>query len=119
MSERPDTAYKVLTAAQMAALETEGTFAGAPVDLTDGFIHLSTAAQLGETVAKHFAGQDDLHVAAVDLPVLAGVVKWEPSRGGGLFPHVYGVLPLSAVLAYGPLERDDDGKVKLPSPVRV
>ena len=114
MSEQPDVAYKILTAEQMAQLETEGTFAGAPVDLADGFIHLSTSAQLDETVAKHFAGQDDLHVAAVDLPVLAGAVKWEPSRNGALFPHIYAPLPLSAVIAYGPLERDDNGKVQLP-----
>ena len=114
MSERPAVAYKVLTAEQMTALERDGTFSGAPVDLTDGYIHLSTAAQLDETVAKHFAGQDDLHVAAVDLLALDGAVKWEPSRGGQLFPHVYAALPLSAVIAYGPLERNDDGKVKLP-----
>ena len=114
MSEAPDIAYKVLTAEQMVQLEHEGTFAGAPIDLADEFIHLSTATQLDETVAKHFAGQNDLHVAAVDLSALGGAVKWEPSRGGDLFPHIYGALPLSAVFAYGPLERDDDGKVKLP-----
>jgi uncharacterized protein (DUF952 family) len=114
VSDRPSIAYKVLTAPQMAALETAGTFAGAPVDLADGFVHLSTAAQLDGTVAKHFAGQDDLHLIAVDLPVLGGAVKWEASRGGDLFPHVYAPLPLSAVIAYGPLERDDAGKVQLP-----
>lgn len=114
MTDRPAVAYKVLTAAQMAALETGGSFAGAPVDLADGYIHLSTAAQLDETVAKHFAGQDDLHVAAVDLSVLGDAVKWEPSRGGALFPHIYAPLPLSAVIAYGPLERDDEGQVRLP-----
>lgn len=107
-------AYKVLTADQMAVLEAAGTFAGAPVDLADGYIHLSTAAQLDETVAKHFAGQSDLFVAAVDLAVLGDAVKWEPSRGGELFPHVYAGLPLSAVLAYGPLHYGDDGKVALP-----
>ncbi len=107
-------AYKVLTAEQMAALEAEGTFAGAPVDLADGYIHLSTADQLDETVAKHFAGQDDLHVAAVDLEALGEAVKWEPSRGGALFPHIYAALPLSAVVAYSALERGEDGKVRLP-----
>jgi uncharacterized protein (DUF952 family) len=110
----PLVAYKVLTAEQMAALEAEGTFAGAPVDLADGYIHLSTADQLDETVAKHFAGQDDLHVAAVDLAALGEAVKWEPSRGGALFPHVYAALPLSAVVAYSALERGEDGKVRLP-----
>jgi uncharacterized protein (DUF952 family) len=114
MSERPALAYKVLTAEQMEALEKDGTFAGAPVDLADGYIHLSTADQLEETVTKHFAGQENLHVAAVDLEALDTAVKWEPSRGGALFPHIYAALPLSAVIAYGPLERDDDGKVKLP-----
>jgi uncharacterized protein (DUF952 family) len=108
------TAYKVLTAEQMTALEHDGSFAGAPIDLTDGYIHLSTAAQLGETVAKHFAGQADLWLAAVDLEALGDAVKWEPSRGGDLFPHVYAVLPLSAVIAYSPLEYEPDGGLRLP-----
>ena len=107
-------AYKVLTAEQMAQLEADGTFAGAPVDKADGYIHLSTADQLDETVAKHFAGQDDLHIAAVDLEALGDAVKWEPSRGGSLFPHIYAELPLSAVVAYGSLERGSEGKVSLP-----
>lgn len=108
------TAYKVLTAEQMAMLERDGSFAGAPIDLADGYVHLSTAAQLTETVDKHFAGESDLWVAAVDLPALGTAVKWEPSRGGQLFPHIYGPLPLSAVVAYGPLQRDRNGRVVLP-----
>jgi uncharacterized protein (DUF952 family) len=107
------TAYKVLTSEQMAALET-GSFAGAPVDLADGYIHLSTAQQLDETVDKHFAGQSGLHVAAVDLAAQGAALKWEPSRGGQLFPHIYGPLLLETVIAYGPMARDDQGKVKLP-----
>jgi len=107
-------AYKVLTAPQMAELETGGTFAGAPVDLADGYIHMSTAAQLAETVDKHFAGQTDLHVVAVDLEALGDAVKWEPSRGGQLFPHLYAPLPLSAAIAYGPLDRNGDGEIDLP-----
>jgi uncharacterized protein (DUF952 family) len=114
MSDKPALAYKVLTAEQMVVLETEGTFAGAPVDLVDGYIHLSTAAQLDETVAKHFAGQDDLHIAAVDLEALGAAVVWEPSRGGALFPHIYAVLPLTAVIAYGPIARDEAGAIRLP-----
>nr|WP_294235804.1 DUF952 domain-containing protein [uncultured Sphingomonas sp.] len=98
----------------MAALEQEGAFAGAPVDLADGYIHLSTAAQLTETVDKHFAGQTDLHIAAVDLEAMGEAVKWEESRGGQLFPHLYADLPLSAVIAYGPMKREDDGSVRLP-----
>ena len=114
MTVRPQTAYKVLTADQMATLERDGTFAGAPVDLADGYVHLSTANQLTETVDKHFAGQTDLHVAAVDLGSFGGSLKWEESRGGQLFPHLYGPLLLETVIAYGPLERDGNGKVKLP-----
>jgi uncharacterized protein (DUF952 family) len=110
----PTTAYKVLTGEQMAALEHAGTFAGASVDLADGYIHLSTAAQLTETVDKHFAGQTDLHVAAVDLEALGERIRWEESRGGQLFPHLYGALTLDVVVAYSPLERDEDGTVRLP-----
>ncbi|WP_440980174.1 DUF952 domain-containing protein [Sphingomonas pseudosanguinis] len=98
----------------MAVLEHEGVFTGAPVDLADGYIHLSTAAQLTETVDKHFAGQSDLHIAAVDLEAMGEAVKWEESRGGELFPHLYADLPLTAVIAYGPMKRDDDGTVRLP-----
>lgn len=109
----PTTAYKVLTDAQMKALEADA-FAGAAVDLADGYIHLSTEGQLTETVDKHFAGQDGLWVAAIDLAALGGAVKWEESRGGQLFPHIYGRMPLEVVIAYSPLERGDDGRVKLP-----
>jgi len=108
------TAYKVLTADQMTALEKEGSFAGAPVDLADGYIHLSTEAQLRETLDRHFAGQDGLWLAAVDLEVLGEVVKWEPSRGGQLFPHIYGPLPLDAVTAYSELHYEPDGSLRLP-----
>jgi uncharacterized protein (DUF952 family) len=115
VNDRPTIAYKVLTGEQMATLERDASFVGAPIDLADGYIHLSTAEQLTETVDKHFAGQSNLHVAAVDLAALGGAVKWEPSRGGALFPHVYGgPLLLETVIAYGPLERDADGAVKLP-----
>lgn len=111
---KPMTAYKVLTGEQMAALERDGTFAGAPVDVQDGYVHLSTAAQLTETVDKHFAGQDDLHVAAVDLEALGEKIRWEESRGGQLFPHLYGALTLDTLVAYSPLEREEDGTVRLP-----
>lgn len=108
------TAYKVLIAEEMAALERDGRFDGSEADQTDGYIHLSTAAQLDGTVDKHFAGRDDLHVAAVDLGALDEELRWEPSRSGDLFPHLYGPLLLDTVVAYGPLERGDDGQVKLP-----
>ncbi len=96
MSGNPIVAYKVLTAGEWAQFERDGVFAGAPVDLADGYIHLSTADQLAETIAKHFAGQADLVTLAVDLAQLPDV-RWEPSRGGQLFPHVYGQLPIAAV----------------------
>jgi uncharacterized protein (DUF952 family) len=116
MSEHPTTAFKVLTGDEMAALERDGVFNGAPVDLQDGFIHLSTADQLTETVDKHFADQDGLHVVAVDLGAYSErAVRWEPSRGGQLFPHLYAPLLLETVVAYGALTRNDDGTVREPS----
>lgn len=111
---KPMTAYKVLTNEQMMALEHDGTFAGAPVDLEDGYIHMSTAAQLTETVDKHFAGQENLHVAAIDLEALGDKIRWEESRGGQLFPHLYGALTLDTVVAYSELHRESDGTVRLP-----
>ncbi|WP_066794595.1 DUF952 domain-containing protein [Sphingomonas soli] len=107
------TAYKVLTSAQMTELES-GIFKGAPVDLADGYIHLSTAAQLQETLEKHFAGQEGLWLAAVDLEALGDAVRWEESRGGQLFPHIYADLPLSAVTAYSELHYEEDGALRLP-----
>jgi uncharacterized protein (DUF952 family) len=74
-----------------------GVFTGAPVDLADGYIHMSTADQLDETLAKHFAGQIDLTIAEIDLTALGDSVRWEISRGNQLFPHIYGVLPMHAV----------------------
>ncbi len=99
----------------MEALERDGTFTGAPVDLgrrrISIFPHRPSWTRPSPSILP---GRIDLHVATVDLPVLGDAVKWEASRGGQLFPHIYAALPLSAVLAYGPLERDHDGKVKLP-----
>src|SRR3546814_14336785 len=88
-------AYKILTREQWDTLRADGVCEGAPVDLADGYIHLSTQAQTAETVTKHFAGQDDLILAMVDLAAVGDKVKWEVSRGGQLFPHLYGPLPLS------------------------
>jgi uncharacterized protein (DUF952 family) len=91
------TAFKILTADQWANFERDAVFTGAPVDLADGYIHLSTADQLEETLVKHFAGQDNLTIAEIDLTTLGDTVRWETSRGGQFFPHIYGVLPMSAV----------------------
>lgn len=94
----PATAFKILTAGQWAQFEADGIFHGAPVDLADGYIHLSAAAQLQGTLDKHFSGQDGLVIAEVDLAVLGDTVRWEVSRGDALFPHIYGVLPMTAIV---------------------
>lgn len=92
------TAYKVLTAEQWAQFKADGVFHGAPVDLADGYIHLSAAGQLQGTLDKHFADRDGLVIAEVNLAALGDTVKWEVSRGGALFPHIYGSLPMSAII---------------------
>jgi uncharacterized protein (DUF952 family) len=108
-------AYKILTADQLQILEVEGCFVGAAIDLQDGYIHLSTAAQAAETIDKHFAGIEGLQIAAIDLEALGDAVKWEPSRGGQLFPHIHGApITLDVVIAYGPVEYEPDGSLKLP-----
>lgn len=81
--------YKILTSEQWTTLETTGTFAGAPIDLADGYIHASTAKQAQETTDKHFAGQDGLILAALDSETYGEDLKWEVSRGGAEFPHIY------------------------------
>lgn len=109
-----DLAYKVLTGSEMRELERDGVFAGSEDDRRDGYVHLSTCDQLTETVDRHFAGRDDLWTVAVDLDAHGDRLRWEPSRGGRLFPHLYEPMRLDAVTAYGPLQRDDDGTVRLP-----
>ncbi len=94
----PATAFKILTAGQWAQFEADGVFRGAPVDLADGYIHLSAADQLQGTLDKHFAGQAGLVIAEVDLMALGATLKWEISRGGALFPHIYGILPMAAII---------------------
>jgi uncharacterized protein (DUF952 family) len=92
------TAFKIFTADQWTQFVSEGVFHGAPVDLADGYIHLSAADQVQGTLDKHFAGQVGLVIAEIDLTGLGDLIKWEVSRGGALFPHLYGVLPMAAVL---------------------
>jgi uncharacterized protein (DUF952 family) len=104
------TIYKICPAALWRDAEHDGVLRGAPVDLADGYIHFSTGAQVADTAARHFAGQDDLVLVAVDADALGDALKWEPSRGGALFPHLYGDLPLTAVMSIHELPRDRDGK---------
>ncbi|WP_046865584.1 DUF952 domain-containing protein [Microvirga massiliensis] len=89
--------YKICSRALWDDAEAAGVFTGAPVDHSDGFIHFSTAKQVGETARRHFAGERDLVLVAVACEDLGDALRFEPSRGGDLFPHLYGSLPLSAV----------------------
>lgn len=96
--------YKVFRAAEWQVLRREGQTAGAPVDLADGFVHFSSVDQLAETLAKHFTGEGDLMLLAVEADRLGPALRWEPSRGGALFPHLYRALRLSDVHWAQPLE---------------
>lgn len=101
--------YKIVPEALWRSAESVGKFEGSAADLADGFIHFSTEAQAPETAAKHFAGQHDLLLVEVDSAALGTALRWEPSRGGALFPHLYGPLPLSAVRRVGPLRLGPHG----------
>jgi uncharacterized protein (DUF952 family) len=108
------TIYKICPAALWRQAEREGAFHGSPVDRRDGFIHFSTAAQVAETAQKHFGGESGLLLIAVDRAALGERLTWEPSRGGALFPHLYGELPLSAVRRIDPLPLGGDGRHVFP-----
>lgn len=100
--------YKILTADEWAAFQASGRFDGAPIDLTDGYIHASTATQVQETAEKHFAGQDGLVVAAFDPDVYGDDLKWEVSRGGAKFPHIYDrPLRIEEVLWWKPIPTEN------------
>jgi uncharacterized protein (DUF952 family) len=107
-------AYKIMSSTEHEQMQRQGLFRGSPVDVADGYIHLSCGSQLAETLDKHFAGVNGLVLAAVDLSRLGDAVRWETSRGGQLFPHIYGILTMDAVVATAPLERAPDGALKLP-----
>lgn len=104
-----DLIYKIAPASLWREAQEKGRFEGAPVDLADGFIHFSTRAEVEETAAKWFSGQDDLMLIGVDPDRLGDALRFEPSRGGALFPHLYGVLPLDAVVFARPLPMRPDG----------
>lgn len=103
--------YKILRPAEWEALRERGETAGAPVDLADGYVHLSTAAQVAETAARHFAGEDGLTLLALEEATLGSALRWEPSRGGALFPHLHGPLRLADVAWHAPMPRGPDGHV--------
>jgi uncharacterized protein (DUF952 family) len=95
--------YKICSAAEWHAAEHAGIYSGSEVDGRDGFIHFSAASQVAETAARHFAGRRDLVLIGVDAEALGNQLRWEPSRGGALFPHLYGALELRHVLRVDPL----------------
>jgi len=90
--------YKVVGEAEWTAAERQGVFLGAAIDISDGYIHLSDGGQVETTVALYFADRDDLVLVALEAERLGAALKWEPSRGGALFPHLYATLPLDGVI---------------------
>jgi uncharacterized protein (DUF952 family) len=109
--------YKIHPDIGWREAETAGVFKGAPVDLADGYIHFSTAAQARETAAKHFKGRQGLLLIAVETADLGVALAWEPSRGGALFPHLYAPLPMGAVRWVEPLALAADGAHVFPADV--
>jgi len=103
------TVYKIVPETLWREAQGSGFFAGAPVDLADGFIHFSTATQATETAARHFAGQQGLLLVAIEAAALGSALKYETSRGGALFPHLYAPLDLRAVKWVKPLPLAPDG----------
>ena len=108
------TIYKILSAAEWRAAERTGAFSGSAIDQRDGYIHFSTAGQAVETARKHFSGQRGLVLLSVDVAALGDRLRWEPSRGGVLFPHLYGALELKVVLRVEPLPLDAQGRHVFP-----
>jgi uncharacterized protein (DUF952 family) len=110
-----DTIYRLLDSDAWTATQREGVFRGSEHDVRDGFIHFSTAEQLAETAAKHYAGRDNLVLLWVSTEALGAALRWEPSRGGALFPHLYAPLAVSAVVRAEPFPLGPDGRHVLPS----
>ena len=102
--------FKIASAEEWRDAEAASVFEGAAVDRADGYIHFSTADQAPETAARYFAGRDNLVLAAIDPATLGDALRWEPSRGGALFPHLYAPLPLAAVRWVRTLPLGDDGR---------
>jgi uncharacterized protein (DUF952 family) len=108
------TIYKITPASAWREAERQGVYRGSSDDLRDGYIHFSTAAQVAETARKHYAGQTGLFLVAVDADALGEALRWEPSRNGELFPHLYGELDLGAVTAILDLRARSDGTHDIP-----
>ncbi|AVX05440.1 DUF952 domain-containing protein [Maritalea myrionectae] len=110
--------YKVCPNADYQAAKAEGHYYGMPIDRDDGYMHFSTAAQLRETLEKHFSGQAELVLLYVDAERVENHLKWEPSRGGDLFPHLYSDLNMAHVIKAHDLETDENGQFILPDDIR-
>jgi len=102
--------YKVFRADEMAAFLAAGTTRGAPIDIADGFVHLSAGDQLAGTLAKHFAQERDLTLLAIEADTLGGDLAWETSRGGALFPHLYRELRIEDVVWHKPIPVEASGR---------
>ncbi|RYZ05227.1 MAG: DUF952 domain-containing protein [Myxococcales bacterium] len=111
----PRFVYRLLSIAAWQRAQSEGHFLGSEHDERDGFIHLSTAEQVAETAARHYARQPSLLLLWVKTAELGASLRFEPSRGGALFPHLYGPLPVSAVERAEPLSLDVEGNHRFPS----
>ncbi len=103
--------YKIFRADEWAAFEAAGETLGAPIDLADGYVHISTGTQVAETVSKYFGGVEGLQILALDPDTLGDALKWEPSRGGALFPHLYRTLRMEDIAWVKPLPLNGDEHV--------
>jgi uncharacterized protein (DUF952 family) len=106
--------YHMCREEEWAAAKLSGSYPGSSQDAADGFIHFSTSSQIVESAAKHRAGQTGLVLLSVPAGLLGDALKWEPSRGGQLFPHLYGHLPVDAVASVDPLPLGSDGRHVFP-----
>jgi uncharacterized protein (DUF952 family) len=106
--------YKITPRKAWEAAEAKGQFEGAAIDLQDGYIHFSSADQVAETAAKHFAGQGDLLLVAIDSASLGDALKWEVSRGGALFPHLYANLSMDTIVWARPMPLSPTGAHDIP-----
>ncbi|MBL28145.1 MAG: glutathione S-transferase [Rhodospirillaceae bacterium] len=116
-SQQPDRIYHLAAESDWKDALEHGSYPGTPQDRADGFIHFSTAAQVAVSAAKHRAGRADIVLVEASAAKLGDSLRWEPSRGGQLFPHLYGPLPISAVTRTWPLPLGDDGLHRFPTEV--
>ena len=110
----PEFIYKIATRDVVEAARVGGTFTGMPIDTADGYLHFSTAAQLPETLRLYFGGQTDVVLLALRSRDMGEALVWESSRGGQLFPHVYGTFPMTTVVHEAAIDVAADGSSTLP-----